>query len=275
VGVCAAPRGGSFALAAAVPREAIITVDARMLTALLADIHANFGALEACLRHAREHGAERFASLGDLVGYGPDPAEVIETILTVPGAIVLKGKHDEAIEIEPKVRDLNDVAYAAIAWTRTVLSEEQQRFLSGLPLIAREGDTCYVHASAKRPEKWTYVEDANAASASIDAAGAWYVFSEHVHEQKLCFASESRESWLISARSRQRYPGSSAPQVAGPRGSAGQPRDGNPAASYALFDGAAHTLTFFRIPYDPMATASRIRAAGLPALLAERIERGL
>jgi len=246
-----------------------------MLTALFADIHANLAALEACLRHARDHGAERFAFLGDLVGYGPDPAEVIEAIRAVPGAIVLKGNHDEAIEVEPKLRDLNDVAYAAIEWTRKVLSAEQRRFLSELPLLTHQGDSCYVHASANRPEKWTYVEDAATARASIQAAGTSYVFSGHVHEQTLYFESESGKTFSFEP-----VPGSAIPVP--PRrkwlaivGSAGQPRDGNPAASYALFDDTSHTLTFFRIPYDHLATARRIRAAGLPEFLAERIERGL
>jgi len=245
-----------------------------MLTALLADVHSNLTALQACLRHARERGAERFAFLGDLVGYGPDPAAVIDVITALSGALVVKGNHDEAIEVEPRTRDLNDVAYDAIVWTRTVLSSAQKDFLSSLPLLIRDEAVCLVHASASRPERWPYVEDAEAARRSMDAAGTSYVFCGHVHDQMLYFttATGSTASFRPTA-------GSPTPVPRHRRwlaivGSVGQPRDGNPAAAYALFDDAGETMTFFRIPYDHLATAQRIREVGLPDMLAERIARG-
>jgi len=245
-----------------------------MLTALFADVHSNLPALQACLRHARERGAGRFVFLGDLVGYGPDPAEVLDIVAGIDGAIVVKGNHDEAIEVEPKTRELNDLAYAVIVWTRQVLSAAQRQFLSALPLAIKEGDVCFVHSSASRPEKWEYVEDGAAAQRSMEAAGTPYVFSGHVHDQTLFFKTPAGKT-----ASFRPTPGSPVPV---PRrrswlaivGSVGQPRDGNPKAAYALFDDVAETLTFFRIPYDHLTTASRIQAAGLPTMLAERLVRG-
>jgi diadenosine tetraphosphatase ApaH/serine/threonine PP2A family protein phosphatase len=245
-----------------------------MLTALFADIHSNLAALQACLRHARERGAERFVFLGDLVGYGPDPAEVLDVIAAIDGAVVLKGNHDEAIEVEPKTRDLNDLAYAVIEWTRGILSAEQRRLLASLPLIVKEEDVCFVHSSANRPEKWEYVDDGGAAQRSMDAAGTAYVFSGHVHDQTLYFKTPAGKT-----ASFRPTPGSPVPV---PRrrnwlaivGSVGQPRDGNPESAYALFDPAGENITFFRIPYDHLATARRIRAAHLPEMLAERIVGG-
>jgi diadenosine tetraphosphatase ApaH/serine/threonine PP2A family protein phosphatase len=246
-----------------------------MLTALFADVHSNLAALEACLRHARERGAQRFAFLGDLVGYGPDPAAVIDTVAAIDGAIVVKGNHDDAVEVEPKARDLNDVAYAAITWTRGALSVAQRQFLASLPMMVKEKDITFVHASASRPEKWEYIEDGAAAQRSMVAAGTSYVFSGHVHDQMLYFNTPAGKT-----ASFRPTPGSATPV---PRrrgwlaivGSVGQPRDGNPAAAYALFDDVSEVMTFFRIPYDHLATASRIRVSGLPPLLAERITRGL
>src|SRR3954451_6759193 len=121
------------------------------MIALLADIHANLEAFEACLAHARGHGATRFALLGDLVGYGADPGPVVEraAALAADGAIVVKGNHDEAVERAPTY--LNDMAQAAIDWTRTVLTTAQKDFLAGLPLSGRDPARCYVHASADRP----------------------------------------------------------------------------------------------------------------------------
>jgi diadenosine tetraphosphatase ApaH/serine/threonine PP2A family protein phosphatase len=245
-----------------------------MLTALLADVHSNLGALEACLGHARDRGAARFVFLGDLVGYGPDPAAVVDLVAGIDGAVVIKGNHDEAIEVEPRTRDLNDVAYAAIVWTREALAPAQRRFLSSLPLLVREGDACFVHASASRPERWEYVVDAVAAERSLAAAGTSYVFCGHVHDQALYFRTPAGKTTAFRPT-----PGSPVPV---PRrrawlaivGSVGQPRDGNPAAAYALFDDAGETMTFFRVPYDERETARRIRARGLPESLALRLERG-
>jgi len=245
-----------------------------MLTALFADVHSNLPALQACLRHARERAADRFVFLGDLVGYGPDPAEVLDVVVGIEGAIVVKGNHDEAIEVEPKTRELNDLAYAVIVWTREALPAHQRQYLSSLPLVVKETDVCFVHSSASRPERWEYVEDAAAAQRSMEAAGTPYVFSGHVHNQALYFKTPAGKT-----ASFRPTPGSPVPV---PRrrswlaivGSVGQPRDGNPKAAYALFDDVAETLTFFRIPYDHLATASRIQAAGLPTMLAERLLRG-
>jgi diadenosine tetraphosphatase ApaH/serine/threonine PP2A family protein phosphatase len=245
-----------------------------MLVALFADIHSNLGALEACLRHARECGAERFVFLGDLVGYGPDPAAVIDVIAGIDGAFVVKGNHDDAIEVEPKTRDLNDLAYDVILWTRDALSPAQRQFLAALPLILRVDDMCFVHSSANRPEKWEYVLDGATAQRSMDAAGTPYVFSGHVHDQTLYFQTPAGKTASFGPT-----PGSPVP-VTRRRGwlaivgSVGQPRDDNPKAAYALFDSASETMTFFRIPYDHLATARRLLAANLPSILAERLVRG-
>ena len=245
-----------------------------MRTALFADVHSNLGALEACLRHARDSGAERFVFLGDLVGYGPDPGEVVDVIAAIDGAIVVKGNHDEAIEVDPKTRALNDVAYAAIVWTRAVLSAAQRRFLASLPLIVREDDVCFVHSSASRPARWEYVEDGASARRSLEAAGTPYVFSGHVHDQMLYYTTPAGKTAAFHPTAGGATPIPRRHRWLAIVGSVGQPRDGNPAAAYALFDQASEVMTFFRIPYDHLATADRIRATTLPATLADRIARG-
>ena len=247
-----------------------------MLIALFADIHANVAALEACLHHARGRRAARYVFLGDLVGYGPDPGRVIDVIASIEGAVVLKGNHDEAIEVEPKIRDINDAAYAVITWTRSVLSAEQRRFLANLPLTVREGDMFFVHASADRPQQWEYIQDAPSAARSMQAAGAPYVFSGHVHDQALYFKTPAGKTALFLPTSGSAVPVARRHGWQAFVGSCGQPRDGDPSAAYALFDDAAHTLTFFRIPYDHAATVRRIRDARMPMgeIFAERIARG-
>src|SRR5205823_14540669 len=138
--------------------------------ALLSDIHSNIEALDACLRDATSHGAERFVFLGDLVGYGADPAAVVDVVAdhAARGAIVIKGNHDEAVE-KKQTRDLTDDAHAAIDWTRNHLSGEQKSFLSSLPLSVRDDSMFFVHSSAVSPERWQYIQDVTAARLSIEA----------------------------------------------------------------------------------------------------------
>lgn len=246
-----------------------------MRIALLADIHSNLGALQACLGHARERGAERFAMLGDLVGYGADPGEVVDLAraLASGGAIVVKGNHDEAVASDSSY--LNDTALRAIEWTREVLTPAQKRFLEELPLEVREADCCFVHASAAAPAHWDYVDGPGEARRSVRAAGTPYTFCGHIHHQALFH--EGASDRMVEFRP---TPGTAIPVASHRRwlaiaGSVGQPRDGNPAAAYAIFDAERRTITFHRVGYDHVGAAQKIRDAGLPPALAYRMLRGI
>ena len=246
-----------------------------MKLALLADLHANLEALQACLAHARAQGAEAHAFVGDLVGYGADPGPVLDIVRrhADAGAIVVRGNHDAAA-VDGRTETMDPAAAQAIAWTRTVLAREHVDFLAALPLTVRDGDRFYVHASADDPLSWTYVVDALSAARSLDASRAVYVFSGHVHEQTLYFTGASGRPLPFAP-----VPGVPIPVPPHRRwltivGSAGQPRDGRSAAAYALLDLDAARLTFHRVPYDLRAAAAKIRAAGLPERLARRLETG-
>ena len=246
-----------------------------MITALLSDIHGNLEALHACLRHAQESGADRYAFLGDLVGYGADPEAVIDVVRrhAQAGSVAVKGNHDAAIA-QPSGY-MNDAAAEAIDWTRGVLSADAKNFLASMPLCVRDETSCFVHASAARPERWDYVDSPAEAARSMIAAGTAYTFSGHVHDQALYFQLPTGKVGAFHPQ-----PGSPVPVPSHRRwlalvGSVGQPRDGNPAAAYALFDPEARMLTFQRVPYDRAETARKIRAAGLPEMLAYRIGAGI
>jgi diadenosine tetraphosphatase ApaH/serine/threonine PP2A family protein phosphatase len=246
-----------------------------MRVALFADIHANLEALGACLEHARARGADRLAFLGDLVGYGADAAGVIDVITAhaASGALVLKGNHDEAVEVRSGY--YNDAAQAALDWARQTLSSQQRAFLAALPLVHRIGSACYVHASAARPERWEYVDSPAAAARCVTEAETTHTFCGHVHDQVLYF--EAAGGRMSAFRP---VPGKPIP-VRGRRrwlaivGSVGQPRDRNPAAAYTLFDDEAAQVTFHRVPYDARGAADKIRRAGLPESLAFRVELGI
>lgn len=128
-----------------------------MRIALFADIHANLEALDACLRHANQQGVERFAILGDVVGYGADPGPVTDRVhaLVDSGALAVKGNHDEALERTDAA--LTDEASQVIDWTRTRLSPDQRSFLATLPMVAQEDDAFFVHASADVPSSGSRV----------------------------------------------------------------------------------------------------------------------
>jgi len=245
-----------------------------MKIALLTDIHANLEALDACLADAIAQGATRWVILGDLVGYGADPGAVVERTQTLQaaGAIVLRGNHDEAATHGP--RGFSSAAAAAMRWTIAQLAPEARTWLDDLPLTVAEEDRLYTHADASDPAAWRYVTDARAARRSLLATDARLTFCGHTH---------------VPALFRMNGPGKVVPLPPGLEamtldaehrwlaviGAVGQPRDGNPDAAYALLDiqdGSFHTR---RVAYDVAAAAAKIRAAGLPELLAERLFAGV
>jgi diadenosine tetraphosphatase ApaH/serine/threonine PP2A family protein phosphatase len=248
-----------------------------MKLALLADVHANLEALGACLAAARAQGAERFAFLGDLVGYGADPGPVVDQVaaLVAEGALVVRGNHDAAAAGAGDRDSMHEAAGKVIAWTRTRLDAGQRAFLAGLPLVVREEGLLLVHASPERPADWIYVTDPlRAAHGLAAAAPASWVFCGHVHEPVLY--TQGAAARPVPFRP---VPGVAIPVPPRRRwlavvGSAGQPRDGNTAACYAMLDTERTTLTYFRVPYDWRVAAEKVRAAGLPEGLARRLERG-
>jgi diadenosine tetraphosphatase ApaH/serine/threonine PP2A family protein phosphatase len=245
-----------------------------MKLALFADIHSNLEAITACIAHAQALGANRYAFLGDLVGYGADPVPVLDLIEehAAKGAVVVLGNHDAAALGRP-IDPLNANAQAAIEWTQTQLGDKQRTFLAGLPLTVRDDNILFVHASAAAPERSIYITGPGQAEQSIKAGNARYIFCGHVHEPKLYYIG-------ADGRPMPFRPVSGTPIPVGPHrqwlaivGSAGQPRDRSNKACYVLADLDRARVTFFRVAYDHDSAAQKIRSAGLPERLARRLER--
>jgi diadenosine tetraphosphatase ApaH/serine/threonine PP2A family protein phosphatase len=250
-----------------------------MKLALLSDLHANMPALTACLEHARSEGAQRIAILGDLVGYGPHPVEVVEhcRALEQEGAIVLRGNHD-TLPVNPVLTGSTWGDLTA-AWTHRMLDEMQRAWLAALPLTATLDKILLVHASVDAPESWHYVLDERVAQRSLEAATrahpeVRYVFGGHVHEQSLFYRGSASHLMRFAPRPGVAIPVPAHRQWLATVGSCGQPRDGDPRAAWALFDSDASTLTFHRVAYDHLSVARDIRAEGLPQVLASRMEEG-
>jgi diadenosine tetraphosphatase ApaH/serine/threonine PP2A family protein phosphatase len=239
--------------------------------AFFADIHANRQAFAACLDAARADDAERFICLGDYVGYGADPEWTVETVmgLVEQGALAVRGNHDTAIG--SSAESMNAEAQAAIEWTRGRLSAPERKFLSELPLTREEDDRLYVHSDASQPAKWRYVRSAADAGRSLIATDAHVTFCGHIHRPALYSMSVTGKmtSFIpISGVKVQLLPGRRWLAVLG---SVGQPRDGDPAACFAMFDTVSREITYCRVPYDVDTAAARIRDNGLPPSLADRL----
>lgn len=246
-----------------------------MRIALLTDIHGNREALEAVLADLKQRGTDQTIILGDIVGYGPDPEFCTDTCLQLAsgGAIIVKGNHDAAIA--HKGESMNATARAAIDWTRPRLSSAHTAFLNALPMTHRMNDILFVHASANSPEDWIYVTNHRTAAPSFQVCDARLIFCGHVHVPSLftCDAQGAVRDHKIPYN--MPIPLMRSRRWLGVIGSAGQPRDGAPAAGYGIFDMAKNELTFRRVPYDCDTTARKIRAAGLPEALALRLLKGL
>ncbi len=245
-----------------------------MLLAVFADIHANRQAFSACLDFARAHGADRFICLGDYVGYGADPEWTVETVMDLVdrGALAVRGNHDNAIGAPSET--MNAEAQAVIEWTRGRLSTPQRRFLAELPLVLQEDDRLYVHSEASTPAKWHYVQSTAEAGRSLLATAAHVTFCGHIHRPALYSMSVTGKMTNFVPTS-----GVTVQLLQGRRwltvlGSVGQPRDGDPAASFAMFDTSSREITYCRVPYDVDAAAKRIRENGLPIWLADRLSVG-
>ena len=242
-----------------------------MLIAIFADIHANRQAFSTCLAQARDHGAERIVLLGDYVGYGADPEWTVTTVMDLvdKGAVAVLGNHDSAVS-NPR-EQLNLEAQVVIEWTRGELGASQRQFLAGLPLTLNDSGRLYVHAEASNPKSWTYVASAAEAVRSIAATPAHVTFCGHIHQPALYSMSATAKMTAFTPTT-----GVPIQLLQGRRwlavlGSVGQPRDGNPAASYVMLDTERRELTYCRAPYDVEQAAAQIRKNGLPTWLADRL----
>jgi diadenosine tetraphosphatase ApaH/serine/threonine PP2A family protein phosphatase len=245
-----------------------------VLLALFADVHANRQAFAACLEAARARGAERFIVLGDVVGYGADPEWSVDTAMRLvdEGAIAVSGNHDNAIGTPSET--MNEVAQAAIDWTRGRLGAAQRTFLAALPLTQDEDDRLYVHSEASNPARWRYVQSTADAARSIVATAAHVTFCGHIHRPALYSMSATAKMTSFVPTS-----GVGVQLLQGRRwlavlGSVGQPRDGNPAACFATYDTETREIAYCRVAYDIDTAANRIRANGLPHWLADRLLQG-
>ena len=246
-----------------------------MRIALITDLHANRQAVQAVFDHVQAQGVDSYAFLGDVVGYGADPGWVVDQVRehVARGAIAVHGNHDAAV-VSNSLPSMRMDARRVIEWTREQLGPDQLAFLAGLPLVHESGGLLFVHANAYDPGEWDYIVSRVEAVRSMVATRARVTFCGHMHDQRLYHLS-------ILGKAGECTPTPGEPmRLNGQRrwlaipGSVGQPRDGNPAACYAIYDDTRAELTYWRVPYDAEAAGQRILDAGLPSVLAGRLLDG-
>lgn len=239
--------------------------------AVVSDIHANLHALEAVLAEVERERVDELWCLGDVVGYGPRPAECCE-LVRERADLCLAGNHDLAVLGLLDLGDFTPDAAAAARWTRGRLSENARAFLGSLEPRGERAGVELFHGSARDPV-WEYVVSAEAAEATFALTAAPVVLVGHSHLALVLSLDETGEP-------------TGGPAVAGTQldlgperfllnpGSVGQPRDGDPRASWLLLDLDRMFAGFLRVPYSVGCTQTELREAGLPELLAARLEHG-
>ena len=239
------------------------------LIAILGDIHANLEAFETVLEDCRREGVTEYLCTGDVVGYNACPKECIGLIREL-GCPVVKGNHDHYVSSNQDLSDFHPNAAAVVEWTRSQLSVEEMLWLRRLPFTAIKAGTAIVHSTMDNPEAFGYVFDHLQAEANFISQKTPLCFHGHTHcpmiyEKQLSgvyridpqdFELKLGRKYFINV------------------GSVGQPRDGDPRASYVLYDPVARRVRFRRLEYDIEAAQRRILEAGLPVRLAERLGVG-
>jgi diadenosine tetraphosphatase ApaH/serine/threonine PP2A family protein phosphatase len=240
--------------------------------AVLSDVHGNLEALETVLEEVRRERPDVYLCLGDVVGYGPNPNECASRIQDLGGPVVA-GNHDLAAVGALDTSTFSPLARAAIEWTIGVISEDTRRWLVSLPDRLEAPDFLAVHGSPRDPAE-EYI---------LDLPTSLAIFSKHPFA--LCLVGHSHvpgtfvlgADGTVSARS---LPvGKDVRLLRSSRyivnvGSVGQPRDGDPRASYLLLDTEARTVTLRRLPYPIAATQEKMTTRGLPVQLAQRLAVG-
>ncbi len=236
--------------------------------AIIADIHANLDAFQVVLEDIKQQQCTHIVCLGDVVGYGANPKECLDIVrgMNIP---VVKGNHDEYIGSDESPEGFNDAAAEAVNWSRAQLTEEDRKWLRELKYFRLVANFSVVHATLDAPQRWGYVFEKLEAAASFTYQNTQVCFFGHTHVP-VAFIRDTGVRGGTYSKFRVEPGKKYFVNV----GSVGQPRDGNPKAAYVVYDMPAQTIELRRLDYDIAAAQKKIRDAGLPPRLADRLAVG-
>jgi predicted phosphodiesterase len=236
--------------------------------AILGDIHSNIEALEVVLKDAESQGVDSYVSVGDIVGYNASPSECLERIRGLD-CITVRGNHDHYCSHDECLDDFHPLAANVVDWTRKQLTSEQIEYLRNLRMSRMVDGFTLVHSTLDMPEKWGYVFDALEADANFNYQTTTVCFHGHTHVPVI-YEKQGRVKINMSPKLKIMLGKKYFINV----GSVGQPRDGVPKASYAIYDMSHMEVELRRLDYDISSAQEKIRKAGLPERLATRLESG-
>ena len=243
-----------------------------MRYAIFSDIHSNLEAYEASLEAMLKEKVDQYICLGDIVGYGANPKECISLtreLIKEKGCICIAGNHDAAVAEMTPISRFNPLAREAIVWTKKIIDQNENEFLSTLPLLKSERGCVFVHASLDRPDEWQYVY-------TIDDAYKNFEF----FKEKVCFIGHSHIPVIFKGGKNFEYFVSPSIKIEEDfryivnAGSIGQPRDHDPRACFLIYDTEKCTFEYKRVQYDIAGAQTKIRKAGLPEIEAVRLAIG-
>ncbi len=239
-----------------------------MKYAILADIHANLEALQVVLEDSKQLKCTHYACLGDIVGYNANPKECLDIVRGMKMPCV-KGNHDEYCSMDGELEGFNPHAKEAINWTRHQITEDDRLWLRELKYIRLITTFSLVHATLDGPQRWGYVFDKLAAAASFTYQNTNVCFFGHTHVP-VAFIRDS----VVRGGTYSKFKVEPGKKYFVNIGSVGQSRDGVAKATYGVYDLDEGTIELRRLDYDIPAVQAKVRAAGLPERLAERLAYG-
>ena len=237
--------------------------------AIFGDIHSNLDAFNVVLDDCRAQGVTDFLCTGDVVGYNACPRECLQIIRDL-GCPVVMGNHDHYVSSRQNLDDFNPAAAEVIIWTRRQLMVDEIFFLRNIPFVVTKAGMTLVHATMDRPESFGYVFDHLQTEANFSHQLTPICFHGHTH-CPMIYEKQASGIYRIDAQDFKLTLGR---KYFINVGSVGQPRDGDPRASYVIYEPATRLVRFRRLEYDVEAAQERVRAAGLPERLATRLEVG-
>ena len=244
-----------------------------MRYAIIADIHANLAAFDAVLSDIEQGGGvEEIWCLGDIVGYGPDPCQCIERLRRYRH-ICVAGNHDWAAIGKLDTSEFNPDAAAACHWTTGQLSTEDADYLGSLPLVIERGDFTLVHGSPREPVR-EYILSVSNAGENFACVESQFCLAGHSHVPLVFACDETGDCSFVRFSPDIKLVLGKDRLIINP-GSVGQPRDGDPRASYAVYDSSTEMVKLRRLDYDIGATQARIMELKLPMRLAARLDSGM
>ena len=240
-----------------------------MRVLIISDIHSNLSAFEAVLMDAGSF--EQTLCLGDIVGYGPDPAECLSLLRELPELICIMGNHDAAVVNYISTTYFNPEANRALQKQRRLIKRHGLDFLRSLPQKIEMNGLTLAHGSPRDPI-WEYIDQGKTAWETFDSFKTKGALVGHTHTPCIFMESEDFKVSLLRPKSGDRW----IPDkrfILNP-GAVGQPRDGDPRASYVIWDTEENSFLFRRVAYDIDSVTKRIKARGLPILQAQRLKLG-